>query len=806
MKKYLASLAAVLMLLAIPVFAQDHAPPPPDDQQNLQQSDDPYQSQPDQGQADQSQPGMARLSYLHGDVSSQRGDNGDWVAATVNTPIAVDDRVSTGNSARAEIQLDYADVLRMSGSATAKIADLTRTGITVQIGQGLVTYSVLKGSQANSEIDTPNAAVHPNGPGEYRILVNSDAETDVIVRSGSADVSTPQGSTHVDQGQMITVAGTDNPQYETAAASARDDWDSWNDDRDRTIESAKSWGHTNRYYTGSQDLDPYGSWSEVPDYGPVWIPQQGPGWAPYRDGRWVYEPYYGWTWVSYEPWGWAPYHYGRWFVYNDSWAWWPGPVYGNPYYYPVWSPAYVSFFGFGGGGWSVGVGYGGGFGNYGWLPCGPGDWYHPWYGRWGGRYNTVNVTNIHNTTIINNRGYRPLAGQGFRGRQYSNVDMALRNDRVRGGFSSMRGDRFGRAAVSPRQERISSASFRQASLMTGKMPVSPARGSFSPSGRAANPASFRHAPPSSQRFFSGSAAGANAGVNGRQSSSFANARGTSSFGAGRNTGSVQRQSSQTPARGSLGNRGGFQSMNSSHANPSRAVQSSRPGWRTFTPPQSTGSSTRAPAVNSARGSFARPESRGSVQGGSAGPVRGAGSQNRSWQHFTPPSHQSQPQAQRYNRGNSNSYARPPLNMRQPIVTRRGSNSSGGYSGGRIYSAPRPTYSAPRPSYSAPRGGYSGGGYNAPRGGNSGGGYSAPRPSYSAPRGGYSGGGYNAPRGGNSGGGGYSAPHPSYSAPRGGYSGGGSGSYHGGGGGGSHGGGGGGGSHGGGGHSGGGNRR
>ncbi|HEV3482711.1 MAG TPA: DUF6600 domain-containing protein, partial [Candidatus Acidoferrales bacterium] len=540
------------------------------------------------------------------------------------------------------------------------------------------------------------------------------------------------------------------------------------DDRDRTIESAKSWRHTDRYYTGSQDLDPYGVWSEVPDYGPVWIPQQGPDWAPYRDGRWVYEPYYGWTWVSYEPWGWAPYHYGRWFVYDGSWAWWPGPVYADPFYYPVWSPAYVSFFGFGGGGWGVGFGFGfGGFGSYGWLPCGPGDWYHPWYGRWGGRYSTVNITNIHNTTIINNRdGFRPLAGQGFRGRQFSNVDMAMRDDRVRAGISSMQGNQFGRAAVSPRQERITAASFRQASFMTGKMPVAPARESFSPSGRAANPASFRKAPSASQHFFNGGAARANAVLNGRQSSSFANAHGESSFGAGRNAGSA-----------------------------SGAVQSGRPGWRTFTPPSGV-SNTRAPAVNSARGNFAQPESRGSNQGR---PSPGAENQNRgSWQHFTPPSHQSQAQAQGYSRGHSqpngsergyqppqrssrggyaNSNSRPPLNMGQPVVTPRASGSRGGYSGGRVYSAPRPTYSAPR-------GGYSGGGYSVPRG------YSAPHPSYSAPRGGYSGGGSRGGGGGGGyqGGGGGGSYH------------GGGGSYHGGGGGGGGSRGGGGGSHSGGGHS------
>ena len=38
-------------------------------------------------------------------------------------------------------------------------------------------------------------------------LVNSNDESIIIVRRGSAEVSTPQGSTHVEQGQMITIQG-----------------------------------------------------------------------------------------------------------------------------------------------------------------------------------------------------------------------------------------------------------------------------------------------------------------------------------------------------------------------------------------------------------------------------------------------------------------------------------------------------------------------------------------------------------------------------------------------------------------------
>ena len=286
------------------------------------------------------------------------------------------------------------------------------------------------------------------GEGEYRILVNSDAETQVIVRNGSAEISTPQGSTRVEQGQMITIAGHRQRAVQDRSGSGQRRL-GYLEQRPRPAEStsAQSWQHTDRYYTGTEDLDTNGTWSEDPRLRPgVDSSRQDPDWAPYRDGRWVYEPYYGWTWVSYEPWGWAPYHYGRWFVYGGNWGWWPGPVAVYPGYYPVWAPAYVSFFGFGGGGWGVGFGFGfGGWGRVGWLPCGPGDWFHPVVRRLGRAAIPLWVSA---SSVASTKASRRWAHGRF-----SNFDAALRDDRVRAGFSSMAGNEFGRGAVSMHQER-----------------------------------------------------------------------------------------------------------------------------------------------------------------------------------------------------------------------------------------------------------------------------------------------------------------------------------------------------------------
>jgi hypothetical protein len=82
-------------------------------------------------------------------------------------------------------------------------------------------------------------------------------------------------------------------------------------------------------------LDPYGEWVEVGDYGYCWHPRDTDSdWRPYTTGNWAYTDA-GWTWVSDEPYGWAVYHYGRWTrVERVGWVWVPDTE---------WAPAWVSW-------------------------------------------------------------------------------------------------------------------------------------------------------------------------------------------------------------------------------------------------------------------------------------------------------------------------------------------------------------------------------------------------------------------------------------------------------------------------------
>src|SRR5882762_458651 len=442
-------------------------------------------------------PAVARISLIQGNVLVQRGDTGDWAAATLNQPLVSGDRISTGDGSQAELQLDHSNILRLGNNAHAKIATLGQTPIDrtqigrpqierpqiqVQVGQGLAYYTVFKDSEAEVEIDTPNAAIRPtSNEGVYRIEVHG-FETQVIVRAGAADISTPQGSTHVEVGQAATVRGTtDEAGSVLGIASSRDGWDSWNNDRDGEIRNAQSWNYTNRYYVGSEDLDAYGHWINVLDYGRVWSPTVTGSWSPYRAGRWVSEPYWGWTWVSHEPWGWTPYHYGRWFLYGKSWMWWPGPSHGDNNYRPEWAPAYVSFFGFG---HHRGVAVG--FGSLGWLPLGPGDYFYPWYGPNGSHFSAVSITDASDIAYIN-RGAGVVAPL-LDGSHFSSVGLATIDERVRKAISTLPADRFATGHSAPKG--LSPKAFRNGLMMTGNLSIVPTRETLSATNRPASPSSI----------------------------------------------------------------------------------------------------------------------------------------------------------------------------------------------------------------------------------------------------------------------------------------------------------------------------
>src|SRR5205085_11868393 len=140
--------------------------------------------------------------------------------------------------------------------------------------------------------------------------------------------------------------------------------DRWSAERDRQEDRVASTRYVSPQMTGYEDLDRYGSWRTLPEYGAVWTPTRiAADWAPYRHGHWVWVSPWGWTWVDDAPWGFAPFHYGRWVWADSYWAWAPGRIAPRP----VYAPALVAFVGGSHASLSISIGRGPAVG---WFPLG----------------------------------------------------------------------------------------------------------------------------------------------------------------------------------------------------------------------------------------------------------------------------------------------------------------------------------------------------------------------------------------------------------------------------------------------------
>jgi hypothetical protein len=536
--------------------------------------------------------GVARISIVNGEVSVRRGDSGDWVAAAINAPLMVDDRVATGAKSRGEVQFDSSNLIRIGANAEFRLAELAVNRYRLQIAHGTVTFRVLRESHAHVEIDTPTVSVTPSHLGSYRVYVQEDGQTEITVRQGDVQVSTPQGNEPLQAGQTMLARGNPaDPEFRIVPAIAPDEWDRWNEQRDREMLKSRSYHSMPHDMYGAEDLDNHGEWVDEPSYGAVWTPSVDPDWAPYQNGRWVWEDYYGWTWVSSDPWGWAPFHYGRWF-FSDAhgWCWYPG---GFGVHY--WSPALVAFFGFG-----PGLGAGFGFGNVGWVALAPFEAVHPWWGR--GVY----------------AGFRN-PGQLNRGFNVTNVSVTniSRNARVANSISSVsaadfRQGRFGNMA------RATGSQIHQAGLVRGQLPLAPTSGSLRYSNRT-----VANVPRSSDNihFFG---ATASAGVQrvpfaeqqraiqqfSRQPAASAMSHG--SMGANAGVVGAGQTRSATPSRPLPENSSGWRPANSpSAAAPAnRSAGSYSPersnGWQRFGEPRPSGWNVPRPAYTQPTGPGYRP--------------------------------------------------------------------------------------------------------------------------------------------------------------------------------------------------------
>lgn len=352
-------------------------------------------------------PTPPRLSFIDGQVSYWREGAEDWVSARRNLALAEGDALYTGKGANFEVQFDSRSFVRADENSQLSLLNQGEHYIQFKVTRGLVSFDMRSLAVGDTvEVSTPDAVFTIEHPGYYRVEVNSRDTHFITRRGGRATVTTADGrSLGIYPSEDIVITAGNPVQVATYAAPPADAWDRWNDARSERIGESVSSRYLPPDVYGAEDLDHYGYWRVVPEYGSVWIPRSvGPDWAPYSTGSWVWDPYYEWTWIDDSPWGWAPFHYGRWVYIGSYWAWAPGPVVRRS----VYSPALVAFLIHD---HDVSVRISIGLPGLWWVSLGWGEPVLPWWGHhkhrrhprwdgWGGPRIVNNVV-INKTTIIN---------------------------------------------------------------------------------------------------------------------------------------------------------------------------------------------------------------------------------------------------------------------------------------------------------------------------------------------------------------------------------------------------------------------
>lgn len=283
------------------------------------------------------------------------------VEATANYPIQVGDQLRVSPRGRLEAVLPDGSLARLGANTELRLGRLAGARDTLDDanllhlvqGQLHLDLQVAPPRVDGFRLDTANSTIYLLQSGTYRIFTDGSSWTQILVRSGLAEVVTEDTSTQVGSGQQVLVDGEGSPRILVEAAAPVDGLELWGD---RLVTEARE--PIRRGYVppslayAAAPLFRHGTWVK---HGrrDVWRPHVSADWRPYHSGWWIYTPS-GLTWISTEPWGWVTYHYGVWgHAPGVGWFWRPGNTFTPGSVYWQWGPSYV-----------------------GWVPAGP---YSPYY-------------------------------------------------------------------------------------------------------------------------------------------------------------------------------------------------------------------------------------------------------------------------------------------------------------------------------------------------------------------------------------------------------------------------------------------
>jgi len=241
-----------------------------------------------------------------------------------NVPVEAGDRLRTTRG-RVEVVFEDGSVIALDEHTAVTFA--SATDVELEAGRVRAQWRD-RGQLSGLTIHTTAGRAIVRTQGDYRVTLSEsrrgDAEIEVAVARGSAELANEHGRTAVREGtRALTTAGY-APSTPYAFSAPRDAFERWTDslEGDRYgVESARYLPEELRYYGGV--FDRHGSWQHQQSHGWVWYPRVSAGWRPYYGGRWSFVVGFGYSWIGGSRWAWPTHHHGRWDRVGSNYFWIP---------------------------------------------------------------------------------------------------------------------------------------------------------------------------------------------------------------------------------------------------------------------------------------------------------------------------------------------------------------------------------------------------------------------------------------------------------------------------------------------------
>ncbi len=299
-------------------------------------------------------PVLAETSYSYARVvegsSTLFLEDGEQESLEAHQPVLVGDQVWVSQGSRLEVALADGSLLRIEGGSEVLFEEIAYSADTdgrrtvLQLLEGEAQWVVplaALGGEAPLVV-SPAATIYVRQAGTYRVKVDRDGSTELVVRDGMAELVNDRSSLRVYRGEAVWAEGGQGPRFEVRYAGNRDSLERWGDrlTEEAALAAAPYVEEPLRY--ASAPLASHGVWLEVGGR-QAWRPRAEVAWRPYSRGYWRHTPV-GYTWVSHDPWGWVTHHYGSWdYAAAHGWVWYPADVWAPARVVWYWGPDYVGW-------------------------------------------------------------------------------------------------------------------------------------------------------------------------------------------------------------------------------------------------------------------------------------------------------------------------------------------------------------------------------------------------------------------------------------------------------------------------------